>query len=429
MIQFHVRRKRFLLAGLATLLCMLLFPAVSSASVSSAKTSHITSPAFSYVDTWNNIHPFLMFDGHIPDPAAVAPRYDFVSSAKWYNIDRYHAANPNKFLTYYIPFHRDNGTYTDSTALHSLSQWKAMHPDWILYKCDRVTPAYEFGDPEIPFDFSNPAVVNYQIQTYALPASQNGFGGITADNLNLENLFGACGTYQNGKWVSRYNGKHDDPRWQADVVSWVTAMQQALHNLSHPMSFILNLGYGPSLTPTSSLIQQILNHSDGILDEAGFTHYGTYYLTDQYWTQAIQLSNIEQSQGKPFYIVNNFNVVNRANIQWALASYLMAKGHYCGVFISTTQNYGIDAWLNEYNAQIGAPTGAMFASQHVYWRSYTHGLSIVNPSARYTYKITLSSAVSYVDLYGKKVGSTITLLPHSGLVLLIAPPMLVHSYQ
>jgi len=426
--KLYRRNKQLLFSWFAAMVCILLFSSAGMASSRSIQEAGIT-PRFNYADTWNNIHPFLMFDGYITDPAAVAPRYDFVSSAKWYNVSQYRAANPNMFLTYYIPFHRDNGTFMSSLDKLTLNQWKAAHPDWILYKCDRKTPAYEFGDPAIPLDFSNPAVVNYQIQTYGLPASEYGYDGITADNLNMENLFGACGTYQNGKWVPRYSGKYNDGRWQEDAVNWVTEMQQALHNLPHPMALILNLGYGPSLTPTSALIQQILAHSDGILDEAGFTHYGTYFLTDTYWLQAIELSNIEQSQGKPFYIIDNFPVLNRANMQWALSTYLMAKGHYCEVFISTTQNYGIDAWYNEYNAQIGSPTGVMFSSQGVYWRNYTNGVSIVNPSSKSTFRVTLNSSLTYVDLYGKVVSSTVVLPPHSGLVLLTATRGHLHIFH
>lgn len=419
----HLRRKwnkQLLFSLLASLIGVLFSTSLSQASIGNAQAQAPKQLRFSYADTWNNIHPFLMFDGHISDPAAVASRYDFVSSAKWYNISQYRAANPNMFLTYYLPFHRDNGTFRDSTAFFSLSQWKAMHPDWILYKCDRRTPAYEYDVPEIPLAFSNPGVINYQLQTYAIPASTGGFNGITADNLNMENLFGACGTYENGKWVQRYNGKHDDPQWQNDVVNWVVQMQQALHNLPHPMALILNMGYGHALTVNSAPIQQILAHSDGVLDESGFTHYGTYDLTDQDWVQAIQLSNIVQNQGKPFYIVNNLPVIDRANMQWALASYLMAKGHYSEIFVSTTQNYGIDAWHNEYNAQIGSPTGSMVYGQNVYWRNYSNGLSIVNPSSRDGFRVRLSTSVSFVDLYGHAVGSTVVLPPHSGLVLLIS---------
>ena len=426
MIHLYAGSRRFLRSLLTTGACVLLAVALSLVNTGGARAYFATQPNFNYADTWNNIHPFLMFDGLIPNPAQIAPNYDFVSSAKWYNINQYSSTNPGMFLTYYIPFHRDNGTFTDSQALLSLNQWKAIHPDWILYKCDRKTPAYEFGDPAIPFDFSNPSVINYQVQTYAVPASQSGYNGITADNVNMENLFGACGTYQNGKWVQRYNGTHDDPRWQTDVVNWVTQMQLALHNLPHPLALIPNLGFGHALTPTSASIQQIISHSDGILDEAGFTLYGTGYLTDQYWSQAIQLSNSVQSQGKPIYFVNNFSTLNQANMQWALASYLIAKGHYCEIYISQTQDYGKASWFNEYNAKIGAPTGSMFASQGVYWRNYSNGLSIVNPSSKSTYQVKLGSSYAYVDLYGHSVSSTVTLSPHSGLVLLTLPRPHLH---
>lgn len=428
MTKLYGKSRLLLLSWFAAMVSILLFSSTGMASSKSMQAAD-TTPRFNYTDTWNNIHPFLMFDGHITNPAAVAPRYDVVSSAKWYNVNQYRAANPNMFLTYYMPFHRDNGTFTNSLAILSLKQWQQIHPSWILYKCDRKTPAYEFGDPAIPLDFSNPAVVNFQLQTYGIPASEHGYNGITVDNLNMENLFGACGTYQNGKWVQRYNGKYNDGRWEQDAVNWVTAMQSALHNLPHPMAMILNLGYGSSLTPTSPLIQQILTHSDGILDEAGFTHYGSYFLTDQYWLQAIQLSNIEQNMGKAFYIIDNFSTLNRANMQWALSTYLMAKGHYCNVFISTNQNYGIDAWHSEYSAQIGSPTGAMFSSQKVYWRNYTHGVSIVNPSSKSSFKVTLNSSLSYVDLYGNTVRGTIALSPHSGIVLLTSTRGNLHIFH
>jgi hypothetical protein len=68
-----------------------------------------------------------------------------------------------------LPFYRDHETFFDSHAYHDLSYWEAVHPDWILYKCDRVTPAYEFDNPNMPLDFANPALESWQIQTYAMP--------------------------------------------------------------------------------------------------------------------------------------------------------------------------------------------------------------------------------------------------------------------
>ena len=127
-----------------------------------------------------------------------------------------------------------------------------------------------------------------------------------------------------------------------------------------------------------------------------------------------------QAQGKPFYIVDNLPRVNRDGIQWALASYLMVKEHSSELFIAGYQDYGIDAWYNEYKAQIGSPLGAMHLSNGVYSRSYSNGLSMVNPSSRKTFTVRLNPAVHYVDLYGHSVGGVITMRPHSGLVLNIA---------
>ena len=161
----HLLSKRFLRWWMAILALLVLAFLVLYSQSSQRGPSKIqlgsSISVTGHADTWNNIHPFLMFDGYITKPAAVAPRYDFVTGAKWYNVAAYRSTNPNIFLTYYITFHRDNGAFTDSTALKSLAGWRAIHPDWVLYRCDRVTPAYEFGNPNMPFDFSNPALVNW----------------------------------------------------------------------------------------------------------------------------------------------------------------------------------------------------------------------------------------------------------------------------
>jgi hypothetical protein len=383
------------------------------------RATQVANQAFSYIDTWNNIHPFLLFDYKITNSAVSGLHYDYVSGASWYNIAAFRSTNPNITLSYYMPFHRDNGTFTDNPALQSLASWKATHPRWILYKCDRVTPAYEFGDPNVPLDFSNPNLVTWQVQNYALPASKSGYNGIVADNLNLQNLFGACGTYQNGNWVQRYTGKPNDPQWLQDVLTWVTEMQAALHNLHHPLALISNLDPGKALAPSDPRLQPVLQHIDGVLDEDGFTNYGAGDLTANAWLLKYQLGEYVQSQGKPFYSVNQFASLNRANIQWALASYLMMKEHTCAVFISKTQDYGNNAWYQEYNAQIGTPLNTMYQDQGVYWRDYSNGVSIVNPASAGTFTVNLNSSYQYVDLYGNSVGPTVTMPPHSGLVLLI----------
>jgi hypothetical protein len=369
-------------------------------------------------DTWNGIHLAQIFDYNMNNPALVASRYDLVWGAELGNMSGFRAGNPNIFLTYYLPFHRDNGTFYDSGALHSLSWWKANHPDWILYQCDRVTPALEFGEPFIPLDFANPAVVAWQVQTYAQPASAAGYDGLAADNMDLQNLYGACGLYVDGTWVQKYTGALDDPQWNADVLSWLTRMHTALHQLPHPLALVPNLAL-IDVPFSDPIVQQIIANVDGILDENAFTQGGNGYLTGSDWTQTIQFIERVQQQQKPYYLINQFPTVDNAAVEWAVSCYLMGKEHASALAITSVQGYGTAMWHAGLDAQIGTPTGAMYTAQGVYVRPYSGGLSIVNPSADTTYSYALGSGQSYTDLFGGNVGPTITLPPHSGVVLLI----------
>ncbi len=374
-----------------------------------------------FIDTWDDIHVYQAFDYNIADPTSVAAQYDFVWGASLYQVAAWRQGNPAIFLTYYIPFDRDFGTFMDNRALHTLAWWQAYHPDWILYRCDKKTPAYFGSDPGVSLDFSNRAVIAWQMQTYAQPASQAGYNGIAADNVDLGNWAGACGVYRKGTWVQLYNGQRlDDPAWQANVLFWLSQVQPALHALTPPLSLIPNSSFA-DVPVTSALVQKMMAYVDGLAEEDGFTRQGHGYLTDTAWLQHMSFIPSLQAQGKAYYSGNQFPSVGPQEIQWALASYLMCKEHAAALAISGIQQYGGINWYPEYAAQIGSPNGDMYQDQQVYWRSYTNGLTIVNPSSTYSYTITLPSGVNYVDLYGNSVGSAISMGIHTGIVLLIAP--------
>lgn len=378
-----------------------------------------------FIDTLNNIHLAQVFSYNMNNAAQVAKYYDFVWGADPATIPALRAGNPNILLSYYMTLNRDTGFYNnqDAAKQHSLGYWKAIHPDWILYKCDRTTPAYEIHDPIIPFDMTNNAFIDWQVQTYAVPASENGYDAIAADNMNLDNAFGACGSYHNGQWVQRYTGQSNDPQWKQDMVYWATQMQQKLHALPHPLALIPNLGYfgGSAVADPQGeqTVQQIVDHVDGILDESGFTRYGQGYLTDDMWVQSMQLIKSIQAKNKPYYIIDEFQNanVNRDDSQWAIASYLMCKDHLSAMFYSGAQQYGSDLRHPEYNAPIGMPISDMYQDQNLYWRMYSNGLIIANPSSTQTFTVTLKST-NYVDLYGKPASQTFTMAPHSGMILL-----------
>lgn len=425
-------RKRRLLVLLSLLLLLSfsgcsLTPGANGKITATGTPTWMLTPATTYsslpgtrpfIDTWNGVHPFQSFDYNIDNPSAIAPYYGFVWGTSVNNVAAFRSTNPSIFLSYYFSFFRDSGVFGNQDASHNLAYWQKVHPDWILYQCDRKTPAYEDGLPNIPFNFTNPAVIAWEVQTYAVPASENGYDAIAADNVNMENLIGACGYYQNGKWVQRYTGQINDPQWSADVATWITKMQHALRLLHHPLALIPNLGLSPSFSPDDPALQQVVGHVDGIVDEAGFTEYSQGYLTGDQWVQKIQFIQSVQQLHKAYFIENEFHSVGRSEIQWALASYLMCKEHAAYIAITGAQEYGVDLRYQEYNAGIGSPLGEMTKEQQVYWRSYTHGLSLVNPSPNTTYTVTLPGGENFVDLYGNKIAQKVTLPPHSGLVLL-----------
>ena len=376
-----------------------------------------------FIDTWENIHVFQTFDRNVSDPAASAKSYDFVWGALPANVDAYRASNPNILLSYYVPMHVDDGTFTNQDLGHQrgLAYWKTVHPDWILYKCDRTTPAYEYQYSNVPFDITNPDVINWQMQSYIYLASQHGYDAIAVDNVLMENMFHACGHYDtNGNWVQRYTGNTDDAQWQDDIISWLTRMQAAFHALAHPLLLIANFSFG-ALALNSARIQQALAHLDGVLDEGGFTHFGEYHLPQAQWLQMMHYVDAIQRQNKPFFLINEFQkTMKHEDIEWVLGSYLMCKQRLASIYISQFQGYGSDNRIPQYSLQIGSPRDDMYQAQSVYWRDYTRGVVVVNPGES---SVTISlasphSSKSYLDPFDQPIGQTLTLPARSAKILL-----------
>ena len=112
------------------------------------------------------------------------------------------------------------------------------------------------------------------------------------------------------------------------------------------------------------------------------------------------------------------NGLDKSIRQFCVATYLMGKGSASAVYISTTQGYGrlLPAWP-ELTAPVGKAEGPMAKQQGVYFRNFTSGLAIVNPTAAGV-TVELDGAYKYTDCYGATVASPVVLSNSSGLVLL-----------
>ncbi len=230
-------------------------------------------------DTTSNIHIGLPFDTHTT-PATYTGKVDYIWGSQ------YPQQPPTGvFHTFYLPYDRDEDSRWSREA-HDLTWWKANHPDWIEYQCDKTTVAYEFGESTVvPLDITNPDEVAYMQQTYVDAALQGTllhypgvkFEGIAFDNPNFQNAGDStgqrCGHYDPaGNWVQQFNGTGNDPAYRQAIITWTKNMQAYMHSHypNNPMSENFSFDFS---FPTDS--NTLLSYIDIDNDEQGFTNGNT----------------------------------------------------------------------------------------------------------------------------------------------------------
>ena len=378
-----------------------------------------------FANTSNGIHLGLAFDYHAHDAVAVGRNISYIFGG--YFVDWKLGIDPRvRHIDSYIPFDLD--AYPQAYRGHSLGDWKARHPGWIVYRCDRRTPAYYgSGSTNVPLDFSNPAVRAYEIREVERTFAQ-GASGVAFDNFTFANIESRCGVYRNDSWTSLgYPG-----RWQVntklanDMVSWLSSMRGALRRRFPTNTVAVNMDF--AATPLK-YVQEVAPDVDMFLDEGGFTDFGTQNITGVAWQREVNTLEYLNDQGKAFDVNGIVDApsdkqVTPAQINWVLANYLLVKGAhsytyiYAGDHVSQKRSpsgYGTFYNRPQYHVAIGHPTSARVGADGVQLRRYSGGLVIVNPSGLRTFSVPLGGA--YRDMFGHSYTS-VTLPPASGLVLL-----------
>ena len=384
---------------------------------------------------------------------SLAPHEDAVWGA--FNPSAWNAGHPGMYVArYMLPVEDDN-----SISGHDLSWFQANHPDWILYACDsnnNPTKDYAWSTsyfPDVPLDFSNPAVVQYQISVMLSYMKANGYNAASIDNTDLLNyLHGGnpefhqslvageygCGTYDSGGAFHRVFGgplNAQDPAFIAAMVNWVKTVGSALHGAG--MKLIINHPlYNP---PTDTNEQQMLGAADAMVYERGFTDYGKYMDGEapSLVSNALTWAQAAQSRHVAFLIADylctgwngtqafNNNApcptdpsqIPAAQVDWALATYAIANTGGADVYISP-QTGQMMSYRPEFSTTYGQPCGSYTQlGSSVYERKFQGALVLVNAGTS-SYSAALSSSHSYRDVEGRAVGNPLTLGPADGYVLL-----------
>lgn len=366
-------------------------------------------------DTWVGFHAFQVFDFGIPSGQATqdAHRYEAVWGSG--EPHAWKQGNGNIRTSWYAPF---DGDFTHQ---HDLAWWRNNHPDWVLYKCDRHTPAGLGGLPNVPLDISNPAVVQWQMRTYAPDIESGGYDALAEDLVGLDNANEGCGVWIDGVWHQRFSGRRVDKAWTDAVVAWHRYAFAYLHGLERPIRIWVN--NVPENRPYGDAAQiALLDHVDLVDDESSFTDYGTGYAPAPKFDVAIKWMRYIQSLGEPYLVDDKWNTatLSTRQLEWALGTYLMGKDHHASLFVDHLPGYGFEYWHSQYEAPIGSPCADMVTDPshaNVYYRKYSGSFVVVNASANDAYSLKLPKQ-SYKNIEGGTVTSPMMIGPDDAKVLL-----------
>jgi len=322
---------------------------------------------------------------------------------------------------YYLAFDTDADMHGFGNLGHPLGWWRARHPDWVLYQCDRRTVAWVPGLPDnVPLDISNPAVVAYQMNTVVPYMQANGYTSLTVDVLALTNAPAACGVWTDGhrKWVQKFTGEKEDPLWTAAVMYWTAYSQWYLHAASPQVAMVVNTpGWITQGDPDE---EALISHLDGFADEGGFTGFGNHLVNETSFNNRVWWAEYIQGQGKAYLVADLWQngEPNAAQRDFAASTYLMGKEHQAALFTAQYGAYGAEHYWPEFASLIGTPCGPMYADQGAYFRKYSRALIVVNPTSK-TAKVNLpKSAPFYRDMENRQVDDPLTVLRDDGYVLL-----------
>ncbi len=393
-------------------------------------------------DTWGRTLGFLDWaenDMTGPEISANAANYSFLWSGIDIHNHHFRSANPQINVGRYMPAFLDGENARpephslrreDDTAerrARTLRWWNTEadgtgHPDWVIYQCDRVTPAYQVEDdrtlPNMPLDFTNPQVMDWLLRDSGV-TEDVGFTALSADLLFVVNINHACGIYRNGRWVQLFSGEEADPLFASAVNAWARQLRARLRALTLPRGLVANF---PLIDVYSDeQIRTIAEKLDGLVDEQGFTGFaqGRIFASGDQWLRKVENTIEIQNRGTAVYSVNYVSTFPPLpeESEWILGSFLMGRQH--AAYLLITLRRGV-RWphLPQYDEDMGHPCAPMRSAENVYLRDFSHGLAVVNPSPVSSYAVTLPPG-SFRDLYGARIGeSRLVLGPMTGRVLL-----------
>lgn len=377
------------------------------------------------------LHQVFSFGISSAQAVAEGPRYDLVWGAS--NPTAWRANHSQLLASRYFIMEQ-------SDASHNLGYYQANHPDWILYNCTASgtptrSPAYmqagAYGT-NVPLDIHNPAVVNFQVRSLAIPpAIAAGYNALAIDQVLFANIMGGnagrgsygCGIYQGGTFVRRYNSKSDS-RWASDAVNWVKTAKSIVNGEPHHLKLVVN---HPAGSTASFLELELLANVDAALSELGFTNYGAYKRSASLFATVLNYQIYAQAHGVIPLIIDKFiqrEALTPVQREWVVGTYLMANNGKLLLYATNggygTGGYGTLHYYPEYGTNMGSACGRPSGGPAIYQRRFTNGLVVVNASTSSAIA-TLPSNHRYRDIINRTVTPALLVGPTDAYIMMTLP--------
>jgi len=419
-----------------------------TASPTPASSYYPADPASKIRSTYGRIGLAQIFD-YFPSTntsmsaseiSADASRYDLV----WGSFDPqpWRASNPQALVSRYYIIEEDNTL----TSGHNLQWWQQNHPDWILYACTSGgTPTHDYayspgdGFTDVPLNFHNPAVVQYQVGSLIDYMQANGYNAMALDQVIFSDFMVggnpelgqtentseyACGTWNDDGTFNTVYTSPTDPTWTQDVLDWVNAAKSAASAAGYAV--IVN---HPAISTTNANEQALMKMVDGELEEPGFSDYGSYQTQPSYFLSMYKYMEWVEQQGIAFididrYALSGETSVTSDQLEYSIGTYLMGNEGNADLYVDANNGsgygYGSEQYHPEYATQLGSPCAAMTqdpVNAQIYYRRFENGMVVVNSGGSGTENATLPSDHVYADIEGRTVTNPLPVNAYDAWVL------------
>jgi hypothetical protein len=273
---------------------------------------------------------------------------------------------------------QDPGNCTSSPAKNQIANRAGdfcsisqNHPDWFLLDTNGNRMKTSSTSGYYRMDPGNTGWRNFFVTRLLETQQQSGWSGLFLDNVEAS----LSAIQSSGQTSAKYS---DNASYQAAVGGFLQHLYQN-YALPYGRPLLGNIIARQDDATWYSYIQ----YMDGAMQERWSVAWSiTDYLSENKWKSDMVLAEQTQSKGKYIILVAPGDKTNTSRQNFAFASYLLISNGKAAFRYADDDLYR-EVWLYEnYNVDLGSPTGPRYQIGTAWRRDFTKGYVVVDPVNR-----------------------------------------------